>query len=192
MSNQEIIEYEFDYKSSISLFDLKLLVISFLKDLGYSKIVENDFNIKSKRGSVFQNGFTFNPLKWKNDVELYFESVDNSARVHGKFKINIKKQIVTQKEISIWNQVLNDLENLVINGNSNSTNIINQSLDVKKRNIKLVLWSVFGAILGGAISTYLAVSFDLLILIPVITIACSLTFLMIGMRRNNVLQQNLL
>ena len=180
---KELIENKFNYKSSLQLPELKSLVISFFRNLGYTKIKDDNSSIQIKRGSEFRNGFAFNPLKWKSDITINFEKLNDTINIDGSFKINTKKQLVTEKEITIWNNVFESFESLILNGKSDSKSLFEKSKKVRNDNIKLTLWILAGAVLGLVISIYPATRFQLPILIPLFVIGCSILFLIIGLRK---------
>jgi len=182
---EELIENEFNYKSSLQLLELKSSVISFFRDLDYIKIDDKNSSIQIRRGSKFKNGFTFNPLKWKSDITINFEEINNIIHIYGSFKINTKKQVVTEKDITLWNQVFENFENLILNGKSDSNFLIKKSKEIRNSNIKLALWILFGAVTGAVISMYPAVKFELPILIPLFVIGGAIFFLIFGLRKRN-------
>lgn len=57
-----------------------------------------DRKLKFERGSIASNMWTFNPLKWKSEIDIEI----NGKEVKGNFKINTIGQIPTHKEEIVW------------------------------------------------------------------------------------------
>ncbi len=181
---KELTQNQLNQKNYLHLTELKLLIISFFRNLGYTKIKECNLSIQIKRGSEFRNGFTFDPLKWKSDIIINFSKLNDIINIDGAFKINTKKQIVTENEIIIWNQVFENFENLILNEKFDSNSLIEKSKKVRNSNVKLTLWILTGAILGLLISIFPSIRLELPLLIPLFVISCSILFLTFGLRNS--------
>ena len=110
-----------------------------------------------KRGSILQNMWTFNPLKWNTIItaELQNNTLDIKA------EISTMGQIPTNKEEKLWLTFLNNLEpHLFEQIDFNDINN-KELLAVKRNSFGYVLEILKGAILIGIPAMLLALIFDI-------------------------------
>ena len=115
---------------------------------------QSGFNLKSQdntklifiRGSYFLNLWTFNPLKWKSNIEVSITDLEVKVTAI----VQTIGQIVLAAEDKLWDEFLNNLKVYLTENIDFRENNRNQLKEVKKESIKFV-----GKIaLGGLIDDY--------------------------------------
>ena len=182
MSNRIIKDIVFESDNSLS--ECKKLTIDFFKSLGFKNPRKESNSIQYKRGSELQNGFTTNPLKWMSLITLEFKEGTESIQVNGNLNINTKNQLVTEKELDIWNSVCELFEYSLKSGKVKSQPLLLKNRQVKKRGRKAILWAVTGMIIGGGLGTFLGAKTGFTLLIPILTILGAIIFLILGLQKN--------
>jgi len=115
---------------------------------------QSGFNLKFQdntklifiRGSYFTNFWTFNPLKWKSNIEVSITDLEVKVTAI----VHTVGQIVLTAEDRLWDEFLNNLKVYLTENIDFKENNRNQLREVKKESIKFV-----GKIaLGGLIDDY--------------------------------------
>lgn len=86
--------------------------VQYFSDSGYKLVKEKENILFFRRGSVFLNGFTFNPLQVKSKVKIRVEE----DKVSVTLLVNTIKQIVTQKEYELWVLFMDNYEKFIQEG----------------------------------------------------------------------------
>ena len=186
------IKKDIEFETKYSLVECKRLTMEFFQNLGFKNPMEELNSIHYKRGSEFQNGFVTNPLKWMSKIKLRFNESIDSVIVNGGFDINTKNQLATQKELELWNLLIENFKNSLLEGKVELTKISERNKKVSRGTLGIVIWAIFGAILGCGLGMFLTFVTELTFFLPLFTIAFSLIFLINAMKKsNNGLQQRL-
>lgn len=131
------------------------LTKDYFKNQGFDIYEEQKNSITFKRGSKFLNSVTFNPLKWKSQITVLFETTQIIAR----FDIDTENQLVTAKEKQLWITFIENFKKTIESGNSFiSENNNNVSSTIKHS------WKIVLIILGiTAITVFLILIFMFII-----------------------------
>jgi hypothetical protein len=182
-TSDELIK-ELHIQSRLTIEELKNVISRFFSELGFEKIKCNAESIVITRGSDFKNGLTNNPIKWKSRIIINFKLNSDVIEVSSCFNISTKHQIVTEKELNVWIAILSVFENMIETGTYDLGCFFDQLKRTRKASRNIILWTIAGTLLSAPLGLYLALTFELRILIPVIVILGALTFLKIGIKRN--------
>ncbi len=127
------------------------LTKEYFRNLGFDISEEQKNSITFKRGSKLLNSITFNPLKWKSEITVLYETTQIVAR----FDIDTVNQLVTAKEEQLWISFIENFKNTIESGNSFiSENNKNVSSTIKHS------WKIVLIILGiTAITVFLILIF---------------------------------
>lgn len=90
------------------------LIKEYFRNQGFDISEEQNNSITFKRGSKFLNSITFNPLKWKSEITVLYETTQIIAR----FDIDTVNQLVTAKEEQLWITFIENFKNTIESGNS--------------------------------------------------------------------------
>ena len=157
--NNEVIK-ALQVRSSLQQPDLRKLILKFFQELGFKDIREDNSNILIKRGSEFKNGFTFNPLKWKSDIRIFFLEIGVGIVVDGEFKINTKNQMVSEKEALIWEQLFQNFE-LVVKTGKKELAVFNENIKtVRRAGLNIMMWLILGFVVSLPVGIYFSVRFE--------------------------------
>lgn len=105
-----------------------------------------DRKIRFERGSIASNMWTFNPLKWKSEIEIEISGVE----VKANFNINATGQIPTHKEEILWDFFIDNYKKYLNDRNYDFVVENNKALGATKNNsLKYVGWAVLGGLIGG-------------------------------------------
>lgn len=74
----------------------------------------DDNCIEFGRGSLMLNKVTFNPLKWKSKIKVNLSKENILTSV---FDINTSNQLVTNKEIELWENFIENYKRSIISNN---------------------------------------------------------------------------
>lgn len=175
---------ELHIQSQLPIEELKNVILRFFSELGFEKIKSSSDSIVITRGSDFKNGFTNNPLKWKSKIDIHFKRNQDGVEVASIFSISIKHQVVTEKEIQVWETILSVFVKMIETGTYDLSPFFDQLKRTRKANRNIILWLLAGGLLSVAFALYLALTFGIGIIIPVVVILGAFTFLNIGIKRN--------
>ena len=111
------------------------------------KIEEKKNNyIKIKRGSLFLNMLTFNPLKWKSNIVLRIE--DNGLTAD--FEVVTVGQMPTHSEEKAWIDFIDHFKQHIETGDFSFIEANRNSIrTVRKDSLRYVGWAFLGGLLGG-------------------------------------------
>jgi hypothetical protein len=106
----------------------------------------SDRKLKFRRGSIASNMWTFNPLKWKSEIDIEI----NGRVVKATFAINASGQIPTQKEENLWDTFIENYEKyLSVRYFDFVTKNDKALITTKNNSLKYVAWAALGGIIGG-------------------------------------------
>uniref|UniRef100_UPI00404ACF58 hypothetical protein n=1 Tax=Flavobacterium sp. TaxID=239 RepID=UPI00404ACF58 len=148
---------EIKLNSETSLEKGKLETISkvYFEKFGF-KIAETKENLlKFRKGSELRNSIAFNPLNWKSDIQININQKNEKLTLDCIFSINTIHQLVTDKEIEIWNEFVNGYKMLITNELFDHNKIINEAKQTKKSNIKILLLMMLLGIISLTLSTFI-------------------------------------
>jgi hypothetical protein len=128
--------------------DLPEKTIEYFKQSGFKHIVSspNDKKIRFERGSIASNMWTFNPLKWKSEIDIEI----NGQEVKANLSINAAGQITTNKDIRLWEKFIDNYQKYL--NKPNFDFLIENSRELKttkSKNLKYIGWAVLGGLIGG-------------------------------------------
>ncbi len=136
-------------------FDLNEKTLEYFTKSGFKQIVSNstEKKIRFERGSIASNMWTFNPLKWKSEIEIDI----NGKEFKAIFNINAAGQMPTTKDEELWETFIANYQKYVCESNfdfllENSENL----KSTKSKNLKYVGWAVIGGLIGGTPSIFIA------------------------------------
>ena len=115
------------------------LTKEYFKNQGFDISEEQKNSITFKRGSKFLNSITFNPLKWKSQITVLYETTQIIAR----FDIDTENQLVTVKEEQLWITFIENFKKTIESGNTFITENNKNVSSTIKHSWKLVL-KIFG------------------------------------------------
>jgi hypothetical protein len=123
------------------------------KDLTKKYFSKNGFILKYesgdcmiyKRGSLFQNFVTFNPLKWKSEIKITY----NDSTIYLIISINTIGQVPTLKEEKLWDTFISNFEVTVQTEKDMTQNNKQALVNTKSNSFRLVGWALIGAVVGG-------------------------------------------
>lgn len=126
--------------------DLIEKTIIYFQQSGFKITEQNMVGLKIKRGSIFSNMWTFNPLKWKSEIDIEIKENEINADIH----IDATGQMPTIKEEKLWDTFINNYKLFVTETNFDFQ-IENQKAlnSTKKNSVKYVGWATLGGLIGG-------------------------------------------
>ncbi|WP_421751026.1 hypothetical protein [Croceimicrobium sp.] len=89
--------------------NVKALCVQYFTDYGFKLIRDRPNHLRFKRGSVLLNFFTFNPLRWKTEVNI--EVLENS--LHCDFTISLIGQVPTKTEEESWDAFVENFRSFI-------------------------------------------------------------------------------
>ena len=127
-------------------YDLTDRTIEYYKESGFKHYDTEDKNLKFGRGSVASNMWTFNPLKWKSEIEIKIAG----QKISADFNINATGQIPTQKEEELWDSFIDNYKNYLTDNKFDFKTENDRNLSsTKKNSLKYVGWALLGGLIGG-------------------------------------------
>jgi hypothetical protein len=127
--------------------DLTKGTIEYFKQSDF-KYIDNttDEKLRFKRGSIALNMWTFNPLKWKSEIDIEI----SGQKIRANFIINATGQIATQDEQKLWDSFIVNYKTY-LNDNKFDFKTENKRTlsSTKKNSLKYVGWALLGALIGG-------------------------------------------
>lgn len=78
---------------------------------GFKVNKSDDTSIEFKRGSLMLNKITFNPLKWKSQIKIILSKENIVTSI---FEIDTKDQLVTNKEIALWESFIENYKKSIV------------------------------------------------------------------------------
>jgi hypothetical protein len=134
-------------------YDLTERTIEYYKVSGFKRYDTDDENLKFGRGSVASNVWTFNPLKWKSEIEIKIAGQEISA----DFNINATGQIPTRMEEELWDSFIDNYKNYLTDNKFNFKAENARNLRSTKNNsLKYVGWALLGGLIGAVPSGVIA------------------------------------
>ncbi len=127
--------------------------IQYFKKSGFKQSYTSEMNLLFKRGTVFSNMWTFNPLKWKSEIRVKI----NGEEIEASFTIDASGQIPTLKEEKLWEDFIENYKRYLTEKEFDfkSENKIRLKA-IKKDSLKYVGWALIGGIIGGIPSLIIA------------------------------------
>ena len=143
---------QIDFESNRSIEELKTETKDYFQNQGFKLIYSDPNSLKFKRGSAFQNSFTFNPLKWKSLITITF---DNN-KVSANFEIDTIYQVVSVKEEKMWETFISNYSKTIETGKSFISENKAELNTTKKSNWMYLGYAVLGAIIFAIPSVFIA------------------------------------
>ena len=127
--------------------DLTKETIEYFTISGFNHINNSaDRKIKFERGSIASNMWTFNPLKWKSEIDIEI----SGQEVKANFNINATGQIPTHKEETLWDTFIDNYVKYLNDTNFDFRTDNSKTLRaVKSNSLKYVGWAALGGLIGG-------------------------------------------
>ncbi|MFC5683721.1 hypothetical protein ACYE2N_01135 [Flavobacterium sp. MAHUQ-51] len=121
--------------------------IKYFKQSGFRYIDNNtEEKLRFERGSIASNMWTFNPLKWKSEIEIEI----SGQKIKANFNINTVGQIATQKEEKLWDSFIENYRKHLINNKFDFKTENKKTLkSTKKNSLKYIWWALLGGLIGG-------------------------------------------
>ena len=121
-------------------------------------IRDSNDSLQFQRGSVLNNTITFNPLKWKSNIDIRFEG----DLVRASFDINTIYQAVTFEEENMWDKFISNFQKSIETGESFISEN-NSALKATKQSAwKYIKYAILGALIfvvpSGVIAHYTGVT----------------------------------
>ncbi|MDP2187212.1 MAG: hypothetical protein Q8J69_00885 [Sphingobacteriaceae bacterium] len=140
--------------SASSASDLRLKSIDYFTQSNFRMVSAlADKQISFRRGSLLSNMYTFNPLKWKSEIQIDIQGQEVSVQV----KINTFAQLPSVKEEALWDEFLQNFEAYVNDGRVDHLSKNEASLkSVKKSSYRRLGWVLVGALVAGIPAVLLA------------------------------------
>jgi hypothetical protein len=133
--------------------DLTKRTIEYFKLSGFKHITTNDKGIKFNRGSITSNMWTFNPLKWKSEINIDIAGKEVSA----DFNIITTGQIPSYKEEKLWDSFIENYERFLTIKSFDFKVENNKRLRATKKNsLKYLGWAFLGGLIGGIPAGFIA------------------------------------
>ena len=123
------------------------LTIEYFVKQGFKLVNDNPKNLEFKRGSILLNHFTFNPLKWKSQIDVKI----NNNIVKATFKIDTTGQTAIKSELKAWEHFIENYKLSLIDGNQNIKSNIKKRLLVHLGQLKYLFFVLIIALLIGAV-----------------------------------------
>lgn len=133
-------EISFEFRQSAEVF--KEITMAYFLDQGFKLDSENNSTLTFSRGSLLSNMFTFNPLKWKSEINISL----NYEEVVAQFLINAQFQAVTEKEQQVWQTFMRNYQESMITGK-----VMISENNLKVKEAKNTSWGYVGYALLGAV-----------------------------------------
>lgn len=126
---------------------IKENTIDYFTKSGFKLINEStDRTLKFQRGSISNNMWTFNPLKWKSEIGISI----NGQVVKADFNINTLGQIPTSKEEGLWDTFIDNYRKTLNERNFDFLTENNKTVKTTKSDsLKYVGWAAVGGMMGG-------------------------------------------
>lgn len=145
--------------------DLRLKTIDYFSKSNFQLTSAlTDKRIRFRRGSLLTNMVTFNPLKWKSEIEIDIQEQEVSVQL----RINTFGQLPTPKEEALWDEFMKHYEAYLADSrladhlSSNAASL----KAVKKSNYRKLRWVLLGALFAGIPAGFLAVWTGIKIIAP--------------------------
>lgn len=135
--------------------DLQEKTIEYFKKSGFEilKSDREDTKLIIQRGSIFSNMWTFNPLKWKSEINIEIIGQE----VIAEFNINTAGQIPTQKEEVLWDNFIENYKRYLADKKYDYESENKKALNTTKKNSwKYIGWALLGGLIGGIPSGLIA------------------------------------
>lgn len=134
--------------------DLRLKTIDYFSKSNFRQTSAlTDQKIIFRRGSLLSNMYTFNPLKWKSEIQIDIQGQEVSVQV----KINTFAQLPSLKEETLWDDFLQNYEAYLNDGRLDYFSKNKASLkSVKKSSYRRAGWVLLGALVAGIPAVLLA------------------------------------
>lgn len=125
--------------------NLEERVIDYFKQAGFILSDNNKGILRFKQNSTLLDAWKTNPLKWGSEIILTI--IDN--KVLASFYVDTNAQMKTKEEESVWQTFINNFENYLTNGKASNDNLKSKILENKKSRLTYIVWTFFGALIGG-------------------------------------------
>ena len=101
-----------DILVSDSITNLKKISTDYFVKQGFKEVMRTESKLSFKRGNIFLNMVTMNPLKWKSKFTLLFEE----GKISTDFEINTIYQMVSSQEEKVWFNFVHNYHQSVTTG----------------------------------------------------------------------------
>lgn len=127
--------------------DLTKETIEYFTQSGFTHIQNTgDKKLKFKCGSFASNTWTFNPLKWKSEIDIEI----SEQEIKANFNINTVGQIPTHKEEKLWDNFIDNYRKYLTDNTFDFKAENKKALSsTKKNSIKFIGWAILGGLIGG-------------------------------------------
>lgn len=145
--------------------DLRLKTIDYFSKSNFRQTSAlTNKKISFRRGSLLSNMYTFNPLKWKSEIEITIQEQEVSVQL----RINTFGQMRSPKEDALWDDFMKHYEAYLHDGrlaDHLSSNAASMQA-VKKSSYRKLLWVLFGVLIIGIPAAILALWTGIKIIAP--------------------------
>jgi hypothetical protein len=140
--------------SASNASDLRLKTIDYFTQSKFLLVSAlTDKKIIFRRGSLLSNMYTFNPLKWKSEIQIDIQGQEVSVQV----KINTFAQLPSLKEETLWDDFLKHYQEYLQDSRVDYLSKNEVSLkSVKKSSYRRAGWVLVGALVAGIPAVLLA------------------------------------
>lgn len=136
--------------------DLRLKTIDYFSKSNFRQTSAlTDKKISFRRGSLLTNMVTFNPLKWKSEIQIDIQGQEVSVEL----RINTFAQLSTPKEAALWDDFIKHYEAYLTDSRleDHLSNNAASLKAVKKNNYRLMGWFLIGGMIAAIPATLLAI-----------------------------------
>lgn len=138
------------------------LTIEYFTKQGFKFVGNEGNNFEFRRGSLFWNNFTFNPLKIKSCINIMVD--DN--KVNAVFDVDTTGQTILPSEIKLWDEFIANYERTLVEGKINTKSTKQKHWINRFAQFKYLFWLLIIALLvvviQGSISGAIYWLFDAL------------------------------
>ena len=99
-------EKHIEFNTDLSDKESQDITKNYFSQLGFHLQDQNSSRLTFKSGNLFNNLVTFNPLKWKSNIEIKKEN----NKIIGHFKVSTFGQLMTPQEEELWNSLIQNFQ----------------------------------------------------------------------------------
>jgi hypothetical protein len=139
-----------EFKTKLSLRTVMKMTKKYFLENKYKIIEDSGKYQEFKKGNIFTNFITFNPLNWKNTVTINYNVEGDNVKVNYLFDIITTGQIILEKEKMAWEKFVKQYEKIVDkNNNIDGDKVLKYANAIQKDLLRFIKNISAGSILIG-------------------------------------------
>lgn len=123
-------------------------IIDYFQQFDFSLISNHNGTLKFRQSSTLLDGWKANPLKWGSEISVFI----SNKTILADFSVDTDAQMNTKEEKAVWNTFIENFQNYLTTGTTNSSKLNSTIAESKRSRISYIVWAVLGALFGGLLS----------------------------------------